>query len=855
MKMKNFRKLLSLFVSLVMTACFMSVGAVTSAASPLEGYAQISGQSTKYDTVVKAIDAASGGAIINVYGTVLWGGENTESSKNVTITTADGQAQGHVVLNGANKYTYPTNYGNDDSPNITNFGCAVTFANVSIETSQGINYIFANGHKLVIESSVVMQSNGSICSGETSGSNVIAVGGSYRANVAATDMTLNAGSYEYVVGGGFGKSVTGSVNLTTGVTCQEILGGSYRGDVGGSTTVTVNGNVGVLGGVYAGCYQGDVGVDTHVTVNATVGTAGYGIVAGGSCGSGSVNGSTYVTIGAKGNVGAGVYGGNSSYSTSFQPLDTNNNQRYSRKANEQAIYPAARTTVAKSTIGVDTHVTVADGGKCSEAVYGGSANTPVNGSTYVEIAGTVYGEGNAEGVYGGGAYVGADVLKDTHVTIDSTADIPMREVNYSYMGGSTRVGGAVFGGGRFCAVKGNTNVVVNGKIGSEGLGGLVFGGGYGVMSQGTATVAGTSNITVNAAPYAYTSSKHLGWQQYTDARLTGNANYNVFWGQTGIFGGGMNSDCDAVSVININADLNGNPVYGDGLYEWITGKSTINVNNGGVVYKVFGWYDDEQAGDYYKRASDDYAKVIFNGNTSTAQQITNATLVSVTNGSAVTIDNNKTDNAQLVNVADLAINTNGKLTLLANTKVSGNYSGDGTGTLVVPAIAVGSNNDNGRLAIGGTITGKTSISIVDAGSVVPAADQVYITSGAGSTTSSGDYGWTDERNSVTMSWKSVSGDTAKSQWYLIAKPAIIVPDDPVPGADKPVIPDNPVPTTPTVPTDNSLVTVLDDDVPLGASPATGDTARGWLFVSVSLACAAAALFAVNFGKKRRSEDK
>ena len=718
-----------------------------------------------FHTVVEAVNAAADGDTIEIRGTVLWGGDSEEAKKTVTITSADADAQGHIVLNGANG-------NNDTSPNITNFNTGTILKNVYLEQSQGINFLFANGHPLDIQADVTMKSNGSVCSGETSGSNVIAVGGSYQKEVASTDMTLDAGNYEYVIGGGFGQNVTGDVHLETGIYTGGILGGGYRADVGGSTSLTISGDVGVLGGVYGGGYEGNVAKDTNVTISSKIGISGYGEVIGGSCYRGSVGGSTSVTIGSTGNVGSGVYGGNGPTVNDPNPLGAGNNQRYSQKANEQVIYPAART-MDKGNIGQDTHVTVETGALCNEAVYGGGADTPVNGSTYVDIRGTVYGEGNAEGVYGGGGYVGADVAGNTNVVIADSASIPMREVNYSYMGGDTRIGGAVFGGGRFCAVKGDTNVTLNGRVGSEGLGGLVFGGGYGRMSTGTATVEGTSNIIVNAAPYSYTSEKHLGWQQYTDSRLTGNPNYNVFWGQTGVFGGGMNSDCDAVSVIDINADLEGNPVYGDGLYEWITGKSTINVNQGGVVYKVWGYYDDEQAGDYYKRAEGDYARVYFKNNSSKAIQINSVDLVQVSAGSDVTIDNEAKDNQQLVAVKDLTIDRNAKLTLLASTSISGNYTGDGTGTLAVPAIAAGANSSLGRLAVGGTVAGKTTIRIADAGSVVPAADQIYVTSVYSAGDADSSFVWADERNNVTMARKSK--DASHSEWILVNRQTPVQP--------------------------------------------------------------------------------
>jgi len=821
--MKKMQKLLSVILALSMIVCLLSVAVFaadpegsndpapaaeedTAPASAGDGEAQPVNSyvpaaapeadncawlndaiDTTYNTIAAAINAASDGDTINVRGTVPWGGDSNAADKTVNITSGT-DTQGHIVLNGANGY-------NDNSANITNLSCGVTFSNIYLEESQGINFIFANGCRLVINSDVTMASNGSVCSGETSGCNTIAVGGSYTGEVASTDMTLNAGAYEYVVGGGMGQNVTGDVNLVTGADCGEVLGGGYRANVGGSTSVTVNGNVGVLGGVYGGSYEGSVGGNTNVTIGSTctVGSTGYGIVCGGSCGRGSVAGRTSVTV--SGDVGSGVYGGNGPTTNEPNPLGAGNNQRYSQKTNEQVVYPAAKT-MEKGSIGGDTHVTVNAGGICREAVYGGGADTPVAGSTYVTVNGTVYGEGNAEGVYGGGADVGADVGKDTNVTVGAAANIPMRQVNYSYMGGDTRIGGAVFGGGRFCAVGGDTNVIINGKVGSDGLGGLVFGGGYGIMSTGTATVAGTSRVTINVAPCTYTGDKHLGWQQYTDARLTGNANYNVFWGQSGVFGGGMNSDCDAVSVININADLNGNPVYGDGLYEWIQGKSTINVNAGGVVYKVWGWYDDEQAGDYYKRADGDYARICFNGNTSSAIQLNNLDLVRVTDNSNVLIDNNGQDNQQLVNVRDLTIDNGGGLTLKASAHILGSYTGDkaGKATLTVPAIALKANDSKGRLAADGTVTGATRIVINDSGSVKPAKDQIYVTSGAGSKDTAGNTAvivWAPSRNGVAMSWKS-AGSGKTTEWYLDTGSTPSIPD--VPSPETTDIPEENVPT-------------------------------------------------------------
>ena len=120
-----------------------------------------------------------------------------------------------------------------------------------------------------------------------------------------------------------------------------MIGGGYRGDVGGSTQVTVNTAANKVAG---GGNQGHVAGDTAVTINGS--TSIYSVI-GGCWSSGHVGGNTSVVISGDGKVtGGSVYGGCDSDSRAL--IATNNNQRYSKKANEQVMYPAPAPSRARS---------------------------------------------------------------------------------------------------------------------------------------------------------------------------------------------------------------------------------------------------------------------------------------------------------------------------------------------------------------------------------------------------------------------------------------------------------------------------------------------------------------------------
>ena len=140
----------------------------------------------------------------------------------------------------------------------------------------------------------------------------------------------------------------------------------------------------------------------------------------------------------------------------------------------------------------------------------------------------------------------------------------------------------------------------------------------------------------------------------------------------------------------------------------------------------------------------------------------------------------------MVNVGDLNVDADSALTLGASAHIYGNYQGgpdkEKSAKLIIPA--------GKRLTADGTVTQFTKISIYDFNEVVPAEKQVYVVSGAGSKTDTGDFIWVDERNDVTMEWNmhSVSGETKAEKptmWWLVKKPTQPKPDpkpDPKPSS-------------------------------------------------------------------------
>lgn len=185
----------------------------------------------------------------------------------------------------------------------------------------------------------------------------------------------------------------------------------------------------------------------------------------------------------------------------------------------------------------------------------------------------------------------------------------------------------------------------------------------------------------------------------------------------------------------------------------------------------------------------------------------------ITDRSKVEIDNAHQNDEQLVNVYDLIINQSSTLRLGASAHILGNYSGDEamSGTLEIPAKRL--------LFADGTVSLLTNISIYDHEfdgiKNIPEKYDIYVTSGAGNTTSDGNFKWIDKRNGVYI-WKECKDDIdgKLTHWWLI--------DDP----DQTTTPDEPdKPTNPSTPgkTDNiiSSTTQINSDKQNDNAPQTG----------------------------------
>ena len=279
----------------------------------------------------------------------------------------------------------------------------------------------------------------------------------------------------------------------------------------------------------------------------------------------------------------------------------------------------------------------------------------------------------------------------------------------------------------------------------------------------------------------------------------------------GVYGGTFNGIMSGGTNVVINVDMGAAPVYGGSVVGNVDGSTAVTLNDGAGARLVMAGgglecpmgYREEGTGlvgggaavtlkgsatvgticgcvNYETdagtaRSVNGAATVLFDGCTGAVQQIQSMDLVRVANASDTTIDNEGRDNEQLINVADLTIDKGGKLHLLADAHILGNYAGDTAedkGTLVISA--------GKPLTADGTVTGQTDISIVDTETDKPAEAQVYVVSGAGSTTESGDYHWIDRRTGLAMDWKA--NEDAGSQWWLVRY-------------DEPVTP----PTNPTFP--------------------------------------------------------
>ncbi len=383
-------------------------------------------------------------------------------------------------------------------------------------------------------------------------------------------------------------------------------------------------------------------------------------------------------------------------------------------------------------------------------VTSGCDDGKVIGNTNVHIYGTIlkknYESANrflsgAGSVFGGG-YLGESAYI-------SETDVAGLASVYVYDGSDVQ--GDVYGGGHTAKCSGGTHVVVSGTVRGD-----VYGGSW------------LHESTNQYGQY------ELGNVGDTYVELNGNASAN------NVYGGGRISNVHGGSTVILKDNAKAANVYGTGSaytsfyhrgseYSFgpistITDKdAAIRVQDRALVTDAIYGYGIEQISGVTIKLLAGKAEVYFehSDNGGVFKRVVNADLVEVTDKSRVTLDNAYQDNKQLVNVSDQTIDDSAVLEIRADAHILANYRGDKqqSGMLKIPA---------GKcLTADGTVTDLTKISIPDntRDHIVPEEAQVYVISGAGSMTASGDFTWVDTRNGVWMEWRGNEDGT--SQWWLV----------------------------------------------------------------------------------------
>ncbi len=503
-----------------------------------------------------------------------------------------------------------------------------------------------------------------------------------------------------------------------------VMGGGTFGHVEGNIEVIINGNTEY---VYGGSSSGNVTGDINVTI--------YGNVLAGSHNGDAVIGDVTGTW-----FGGTVQGG---------------------------CMTGDVTGDVTTTIGPNASV---------HAVIGGCDDGGVHGDTSVHVYGTILKEryqNTNRFLSGAGCVFGAGYLSSPGF-IDA-ADVTGTSSVYIYPG--SNVQGDVYGGGLTARASGGTHVKVSAPIGGD-----VYGGSW---LEYSANIFGDAEL-------GYVG----GEKADTYVELNGVAS------ASNVYGGGRGTNTKGSSTVVLKDDAKAMNVYGTGnaiTKFWSGGKeytfgplpittsgdATIRIEDSAVVKDTIYGYDivtpkDEKGNDLEPhKLLTGKASVLFDRSNSDSsfKRVKNADFVHLTDTSAVAIDNDHKDEEQLVNVGDLNIDADSALTLGASAHIYGNYQGgpdkEKSAKLIIPA--------GKRLTADGTVTQFTKISIYDFDKVVPAEKQVYVVSGAGSKTDTGDFIWVDERNGVTMEWNmhSASGETKAEKptmWWLVKQPTQPKPD-------------------------------------------------------------------------------
>lgn len=340
-----------------------------------------------YTTFAEALASMPGGGTIVVCGDIY---------VNNAVTLATG---GEILITSVYDGEDYTDSAAIKVANNIELGCDVTFKDVVLEkAATGDDYIFANGHALVIDEGVY-------CRNVLATRYITLVGGAQSGTLEAdSSVTVKSGYFRNIFGGNHNGTFKGTstVNFLGGYVDNMVAGGTFMGNFEGTSTVNVGGDAVV---VYSASGSG---------------------VQGGNCGSGNdpytFNGEIYLNLFGKARVNQNVYG------TSRWPNVTTTADVYITVKDDAFVYQNLYAGGYGGTLNGNTKV-VMDGGWVGVNLAAGNRSGTVNGDTYLEI------NGGKVNYYA--------------TNIHSSVSEPAGSFN-------------VAGGGLTGAVNGNTTVVVNG---------------------------------------------------------------------------------------------------------------------------------------------------------------------------------------------------------------------------------------------------------------------------------------------------------------------------------------------------------------------------------------------------------
>lgn len=236
-------------------------------------------------------------------------------------------------------------------------GCDVTFKDIVLDkTATGDDFIFANGHTLIIDEGV-------FCRNILATRYITIVGGAKSGTLEEdSNVTVKSGYFRNIFGGNYNGTFKGTstVNFLGGYVDNMIAGGTFMGNFEGTSTVNIGGDAVV---VYSASGSG---------------------VQGGNCGSGNdpytFKGDIYLNLYGKARINQNVYG------TSRWSNVTTTGDVYITIKDDAFVYQNLYAGGYAGTLNGNTSV-VMDGGWVGVNLSGGNRGGTVNGNTYLEING------------------------------------------------------------------------------------------------------------------------------------------------------------------------------------------------------------------------------------------------------------------------------------------------------------------------------------------------------------------------------------------------------------------------------------------------------------------------------------